>query len=280
MIRLGLNNSEKAPLVQSYCADHEIKKVFVLSPARFAYNSDFIDYPDIIMYKTYYRLLQEIDKTSLVVINECLRTQNRYDLTYNCIRNYLNQAGHCIIFQYLPLIDTFDDFMVLLDWDTKSKWRRDSFRPEMLEGLDIKIEDRAPIFKKIFIETGDHTKKAYLAKKRSIIDGLGLKDPHTIPRNLLLLAGKSKIGFIEGDKSYVSRNNRFGNMFSYRDDKSYPPNCTVFEFCHNFIDFIGFLTLSGQKEIDCLVTDLKVDQWYFDRYVQWSERIRDAYAKI
>ena len=71
---------------------------------------------EIIQYKFYYRLLQEIGKDTLLVVNECLRMQNRYDLTYNCLRLFLQQTPHALVFQYLPIIDTIADFMVLFDF--------------------------------------------------------------------------------------------------------------------------------------------------------------------
>ena len=35
-----------------------------------------------------------------------------------------------------------------------------------------------------------------------------------------------------------------------------------------------FLTLSGQTDFPVLVTDLKVDHWYFERYTNWVNRIQ------
>jgi hypothetical protein len=63
-------------------------------------DAEFIEYNELIECRTFYRLLQEIDQRTLVVLNECLRNQNRYDLTFNCIRHFLRQTSHHLIFQY------------------------------------------------------------------------------------------------------------------------------------------------------------------------------------
>lgn len=284
MIRLGLSDDEKRACIARYRADHSIGKVFVLSPERFAFacdNSEPIEWAQIIQYRHFYRLLQEIDGSTLVVVNECLRTQNRSDLTYNCIRHFLQQTTHQIVFQHLPIIDTIDDFMVLLDFDTRSEWKRQTFEPRMLDGVDLEVLRAAPVFSAVPVETDEKTRTAYTREKRRLIDGIGLRDPHTIPRNLLLMAGKAKLRAVEPDRWYIGRNNRFGleRMLSFKEP-AYPEPVTVFEPCHAFVDFAGFLALSRQTEIPVLVSDIKVDRWYFDRFTSWAGRICDAYAAI
>ncbi len=270
----------------AYCASADIGKVFLLTPDRYRFpcpgtGVEVVEYAEIITYKAFYRLLQEVDGRTLLVINECLRTQDRHDLTYNCIRHFLNQTPHQIVFQHLPIIDTPADFMVLLDWDTRSRWRRQPFAAHMLVGLDLAVIPRAPTFRAHHVATDARTQAAYAQAKRTLIEGIGLRDPHTIPRNLLLLAGRSKLAAVAPAALYVGRNNRFKlpNLVGYRE-AAYAAPVRVFEFCHNVIDFGGMLALSPQVEIEALVSDLKVDQWYFDRYVAWTERIGDAYAAL
>lgn len=286
MIRLGLDDAAKDYAVNQYCAANGIRKVFILSPDRRQFpcsfqNHEHVEYEQIIQYKYYYRLLQEIDDSVLVVVNECLRTQNRYDLTYNCIRNYLNQTKHQIVFQYLPLIDTFDDFMILLDFDTRSRWKRDKWRDALRSESDIGGDRIDVALQRVDVPTGAAMRKAYAKEKRKLIEGIGLKDPHTIPRNLYLMSGKAKLESVDPHAEYVGRNNRFKlpTMHTYKDD-SYPEQCTVFEYCHNFINFGDFLARSRQTTVPVLVADLKVDEWYHNRYIEWAERIRNAYATI
>jgi len=285
MICLGFDLSQKDTCLNNYCAEHGIRKVFVLSPEKFKLSvtleSEFVEWAEIIEYNYFYRLLQEVDDSTLVVVNECLRTQNRNDLTYNCMRHFLNQTKHQLIFQYLPIIDTLDDFMILFDLDTRSRWKRSKFSVGLLSEAEVRIQPVLPSFEKVLVPTGEKLRSDYLKLKRKLIDGIGLKDPHTIPRNLYLLSGKAKVGYLHANRHYIGRNNRFKleNLETYKEAQ-YPHSYTVFEFCHNFVDFCDFLSLSRQKDFEVLTTDLKVDQWYYDRYIAWLERLRDAYSAL
>lgn len=285
MIFLGLDDKQKSVEVSRYCEDHGITRVVCISPAKFrcelAVEAEHIEWAEVIQYKFFYRLLQEIDKNTLVVVNECLRTQNRYDLTYNCIRHFLNQTRHQIVFQYLPVIDTIEDFMVLFDFDTRSQWKRDAFSPKLLAECELFVNPVNVRLEAKTVEVDAKTAAAYGKEKRKLIDGIGLKDPHTIPRNLYLLSGKSKLQAVVDSERYVGRNNRFKlpNMDVFKSG-NYNHGYTVFEFCHNFIDFADFVSLSKQADFNVLVADLKVDHWYFERYLAWAERLGNAYASL
>lgn len=286
MIYLGLSEQEKKDIITKYCADNSIRKVFAFSPLKFKTEFpgtiEYIDWPDIIMYKFFYRLLQEIDHSTLIIINECLRTQNRNDLTYNCLRNYLNQTNHHIIFQYLPFIENFDDFMTLFDFDTRSRWKREKWNPDIKKELKRTVNPIKINLCPINVLTDIKIKEQYTKTKKKLFDGLGQKDPHTIPRNLYLISGKAKLETVDKNLKYIGRNNRFNlsNMQTYKES-SFVGSYTVFEFSHNFLDFIDFLSLSRQgPDIPVLVSDLKVDQWYFKRYQTWVDKINDAYKAI
>lgn len=285
MICLGLNDGEKAARIARYAADHGVSSIVVLSPARFKFSYDlpvpgeWIEWAEIIQYKFYYRLLQEIGRDSLVVVNECLRTQNRHDLTYNCMRLFIAQAGHVLVFQYLPLIDKADDFAILFDFDTQSRWKREPFAKLPLQEATIEAVDVPVRLRAIPVATDAKTRAAYAAEKRNLIDGIGLRDPHTIPRQLHLVGGRTKLAHVEAGRAYVGRNDRFkAGVEPYKADAYQRTPYTIFEWPHNFIDFADFVALSGQSSFDALMTDLKVDGWYFDRYVEWTNRIRDAQA--
>lgn len=286
MICLGLAVDQKQSCIRERMSDTGCCRVVMLSPAKFAFDvpcerCETVDYPEIIMYRTFYRLLQEIDNATLLVINECLRTQNRNDLTYNCMRHYLQQTEHQVVFQYLPQIDEFADFMTLLDWDTRTRWKGRRFEAEMLADVDLRVH--APNLKLIErrVDVDDATRESYVLKRKQLFGGLGQKDPHTIPRNLYLVTGKAKYGAVDCKADYVGRNNRFSvpGMRTYRDT-SFPPESTVFELPHNFIDFADFLTLSGQVSVPVMTTALKCDQWYYQRYQHWLDRIRDAWTTL
>ena len=287
VIYLG-ETSKKADIVKDYAKRHSISKVYFLGPRKFWFDTtslevehEWIDWPDIIEYGPFYRLCQEIDRSKLVVINECLRSQNRNCLTFNCIRHFLNQTNHQVIFQYLPIIDGKSDIMALIDFDTRSQWKRQPYSIEMLKNADIAINDRVPAFSEIRAIASAQDKSAYEKKKEKLFTNLGLKDPHTIPRNLYLLGGKAKQSLLEAESSYVGRNNRFNlERFSGYRDELFLKNCKVFEFCHDHINFNDFLCLSQQLSIDVLTTDLKVDQWYWRKYQDWTKEVKSVYADI
>lgn len=284
MIALGLDDSAKRDAVAACCRGRGITRIVALGPKEFSFDLDgaeWIDWPDIIEYRFYYRLLQEIDRSTLLVVNECLRTQNRHDLTYNCIRNFLNQTPHQLVFQRLPLIDTFADFMILFDFDTRSRWKRQPWAPDLRREVDVTVEARPLTLRRIAVQTDAKTRAAYQREKRRLIGGIGLKDPHTIPRNLHLFAGKAKARAVDPERRYVGRNKRFKlpNLETYEEARG-PGERTVFEFCHRFIDFSDFLAHTGTTELDALVSDLKVDGWYFERFTAWAKRIDDAYSAL
>jgi hypothetical protein len=282
VILLGHDDASAREEVVRYCETHHIRRVVVIAPERFLpmwelpVAHEVVAWADVIRYVFFYRLLQEIDGDTLVVVYECLRTQDRHDLTFNCVRHYLNRTQHRLIFQRLPIIDTIDDVMTLVDFDTDSRWKREPPRAEILRNVEWDVRECTIRFDAIDVETTAKERDAYAKQKRTLIDGIGLGDPHTIPRNLALVGGRAK------GRRYVGRNGRLGlaSIDTYetlsRDRAPY----TVMEFCHRFIDFSDVVTLTGQPSFPVLVSDLKVDRWYFDRFVSWSERVRDAYAAI
>lgn len=287
MIYLGLTPEEKAARICAYCAEHGIGKVYLLTPRKFAIDcgvagAEIIEWAEIIEYKFFYRLLQEIDASALVVVNECLRLQNRYDLTYNCIRHFLNQARHQLVFQWLPFIEDMQDFMILFDFDTRSRWKRERFSPDLLAECGMAVEPRPVAFAPLPVEADATLRDAYQREKDKLFAGLGGKDPHTIPRNLYLMSGKARMQRVEMGPWYVGRNTRLklDRLRTYKEDAYPDAPYTVFEFPHNFIDFADVSALSGQTRFEALVADLPVDRWYFERYTQWSHRLEQGYADL
>lgn len=286
MIRLGWNDAEKCALIDRYRQEHGVRNTVILSPDLFALTSatgvDRVEYTEIIQYRHYYRLLREIGRDSLVVVNECLRSQNRHDLTYNCIRNFLNQTRHQIIFQRLPLIDTFDDFMVLFDFDTRSRYKRQRFDSAMLDEVDLEARLLPIKFEAIDVPTPPSLHDTYRREKERLFAALGTRDPHTLPRNLYLVAGRAKVSSVDQGLRYLGRNGRFQlpNLLTYKEAAYPDAPYVVFELPHNFIDFADIIALSDQARFQVLVTELKADRWYFERFQQWSQRVENAYATL
>ncbi len=303
MIHIGLDDDMKRDVVDTYKSKHGIDRVHVLSPARFAPSfaaehmtdpttqSDgrtpglFVDWPNLIEYRYYYRLLDQIRPDTLVIVNECLRTTKRHDLTYNCIRAYLARTPHAIVFQYLPILETIEDFMILFDFATHSRWRRESFGPSVpLHESQIHVHHTPIELRAVHVPVTDKTRKTYARDKAKLLAEVRAdpdKDPHLIPRNLLLVSGKDKLAHVHPGQAYVGRNNRFklGNVATYKDVAGRDPRI-VFEPPHGHLDFADFLAVTRQSRIDVLVADTKADHWYFDRFAQWAKKVNDAAAAL
>jgi hypothetical protein len=280
--------TEKEGVVQAYCEARNISHVVIISPdgcdVLSVDEADQVEYSDTIEYATFYRLLEQINNDTLVVVNECLRTQNRYDLTYNCIRNFLNQTTHQIIFNTFPQIDDKEDFMILFDFDTQSRWKRRKFDINLImDNVDISVKPFSLEFHPVYVPTSDKTKKAYRSKRESLFSKLGAKDPHTLPRNLYLVAGGDKRDYIDQQppRLYAARNKRLNrdSIFPYKSIES-SGDYAIVELPHRFIDFIDFSLMTGQFEFEVLVADLKVESWYFSRYVEWSKRVNETITSI
>lgn len=287
MIHLGTPKTQKDNIVLDYCAQHDIKKVVIITPPKMSFdcsfeNKKYVTYSDVIMYAVYYPLLDEIDDKTLLVINECLRTQNRNDLTYNCMRHYLNQTPHQIIFQYLPIIEDKEDFMILFDFDTQSKWKRERFDIDLISECSLHTEEVNIQLNPIYVPTSPQTQAKYDSEKKLLFEKKGIKDPHTIPRNLYLIGGKDKLLRVDNEKAYIGRNNRFkiDKMQTYKEDEYIQTPYTVFELPHNYIDFVDFLSLSGQTEMEVLLADLKVDIFYWERYKTWLNNLFETYKLL
>lgn len=286
MIILGATDPEKDEAVGRYVAEHGIARVVIFSPARFrlacSTPHEAVEWGEIILYRFYYRLLREIDRSTLLVVNECLRSQNRSDLTFNCLRNFLQQTGHQIIFQRLPIIDTWSDFAILFDLDTRSRWKREPIDSHLDES-QIEVRRRlAPNLRPVEVAASPKVHAQYEAEKSKLFAEIGSRDPHTLPRQLHQVGGKTRLLRVEGDRLYAGRNNRFHlpNLCTYRETPAGSPPRTVFEWCHNFIDFADFLAVTGQVDVEVLTTDLRVDQWYLRRYQEWCGRVADAYSAL
>lgn len=285
MIRIGLRSAEKQKILTDYLSSHEIKKVFIFYPQKFPLNveipipSEHVEYADIIMYKYFYRLLEEIDPQTLLVFNECLRTQNRSDLTYNCAHHYCNQTDHKIVFEYFPFIEDRQDFMILLDLLNKGKYKGKSFAWAFLHEEDVQAKPLHPHLQTIDIPTTEKDRKRYEAKKKQLFDNLGNGDPDTLPRQLHVWAGNLKKEAINSDGQYVARNSRFklSNVATYKQVG--PGDYILIDFAHRRLDLNDFLKQSGMTEVRFINSGLKVDLYYINEFNAWAERLGEFYAQ-
>jgi len=286
MIRIGLTTAQKHREIQRYVAKHDVKSVIVFSPKKFSLPLPALDVPipireieyaEVIMYRTFYPLLEEIGPNHLLVVNEFLRDKNRSNLTFNCLRHYLNQCGHQIVYEYFPFIEDESDFMSLLDFDTKSKRKGLGFSDDFLSDTDIQCVNHNI---NLSIQSVPADPDEYGVEKTRLFDNLGNKDPDTIPRNLELFVGKWKKAAIEPNKLYAARNTRFGmpnviNMTKAEYGKHY----ILLDMPHRQIEMNDFIKQTGMSKIEFISTDLSVDKIYISKFRDWLERLEEFYAK-
>jgi hypothetical protein len=286
MIRIGLNQRDKQKVINNYLEAHDIKKIFCFYFKKFPvkYNVqteiEYIEYADIEMYKYFYRLLEEIDSSSLIVIDECMRTQNRSELIYNCAHHYLNQTPHKIIFEHFPIINDKNDFMILFDFENKGKYKGKSFDYVFLQQEDIKIKPHRVKMDIVPVEISESDKAKYETKKEALFAGLGDKDPDIIPRTLQLVAGDLKRQAIKPDMQYVARNKRFklDNVFSY-DDISGRGNYIVIDTHYRRLNMNDFIKTTGMTTIKYLCTTLSIDNVIIKEFAEWKARLDAIYAQ-
>lgn len=287
MIRIGLGKLQKQKEIQKIVDNNEIKKVYVFYFKKFKYEYslkntevEYIEYSDIIMYKYFYRLLEEIDKTSLIVCDEIMRTQKRNDLTYNCMHHYINQCGVVAVFEYFPIIDDKENMMILFDFNTPQKYKGKPFDYNLLQVEDVKIKPIKIKYNWINITTTDKQKEKYEKKKEYLFENLGQKEVSTIPRSLQLLVGDFKKSAIKSDKVYIARNKRFklDNVFSYNEDIK-QQDYIVLDVHYRRLDFNDFLKKSKMTTINYIATDIKIDNVIMNDLTSWKARVDSIYAK-
>ena len=289
MIRIGLGERQKQKVVSEYLNGHKIKKIFCFYFKKFpiklnvSCDIEYIEYADIEMYKFFYRLLEEIDESSLIIINECLRTQNRSELIYNCAHHYLNQTPHRIVFEFFPIIESRQDFMILLDFENKGKYKGKGFDYVYLQNEDIKVKPFKIKLETIPVEITDKDRERYEKKKEQLFANLGEKDPDTIPRNLQLLAGDMKKKAIETNKLYIARNKRFKmeNVLSYQEieTKNTKVDYIVIDMHYRRLNFNDFLRTTGMSRIKYLSTTLPIDNVIINNFAKWRARLEAIYAQ-
>ena len=283
MIAIGLDEIRKCDIISEYVSENRIKKIYIFHPEKFSIdypNSKQVEYNEIIMYRTFYSLLEEINQDSLLVFNECIRTQNRSELTYNCAHHYCNQTPHKIIFEYFPFIENTDDFMIMLDFIDKGRYRGKSFDWSFLAEQQV-VYNRVPLKDHaISVDLSSKANQEYEKKKKHLFDNLGESDPDTIPRRLHIWSGKYKKNFICPECFYVARNNRFkfSNVTTYKQ-VSPGREYIIVDFPHRRIDFCDFLKTTGQLQIDYFCTPFKVDIYYRNSLHAWLNRMEEFYAK-
>lgn len=281
MIFLGADAAQKNAIITRRAAG---RRVFYCGPAVATGESggDRIRFEDSIRYIHFYRWLREIDGAALLVFDEPLRKHDRGDLHLNCMRQYAAQAGETIVFSYFPIIDDPQDFMVLFDLATKSRWRRSRLEDAPLGEVEtIVFGARSVRFVPQIVAVDSELVTRVAAKKKELIDNIDDADPHTIPRRLYQETGSVRYDAVHKSETLlVGRNNRFkmSRLVSYEKADTRPR--VVFELCHEHAVFNAWLSHARQSEVKVLVADVKIDRWYFDRYVTWGTKLAATYQAV
>jgi len=282
MILLGQKTENKYNLINNQITS-TTDRIFVLSNSfigEFNIPFEVVSYKQLIEYAYYYRIIEETTQNTLIVIDEPLFTSNRSDLTYNCIRVFLNSTKHTLIFSYLPISNEAKDLAILLDFDTQSKYKYIEFESFPMDKPKIKSIKIDYTFKFDRVITSEKDKLEYEDIKNKIISNLGNKKPDVIPRELQLKASKFKKHKIT-DGIYLFRNGRYKikNSSTFRKIQSDKQH-VIFDMPFSISDLIRFLKTTYQTEVTFLTSDLKIDLYFENKMKTFKKELDYAYSKI
>lgn len=188
---------DKQKVVSHYIENNDVRKILIIyNPScKMEYDlpnnipHEYLAYKDAIMYKNYYRLLQWIDKKTLIISDELLIQENRYALEYNCVNAFLNQTPQRIVFSYLPFINDEKDVMILMDQYNNALYKGEQFEYEIVKNSKMFIKPVHITAEFINIDVDKKDIDEYNKDKEKRFSEIGMKDPDTIPRNLAIHAG-------------------------------------------------------------------------------------------
>lgn len=296
---------DKQKVVSHYIENNDVRKILVIynptckTEYSFPENIPFeyLAYKDAIMYKNYYRLLQWIDKKTLIISDELLIQENRYALEYNCVNAFLNQTPQRIVFSYLPFINDEKDVMILMDQYNNALYKGEQFEYEIVKNSKMFIKPVHITAKFIHIAVDKTDVDEYNKDKEKRFSEIGMKDPDTIPRNLAIHAGtirakhifdiinsmpsefieeSNNTQFTENNK-FLCRNLRFKklNCTTYKEDE----NNTIIDFPIRRQELISLLTRTREKDLTVTTSDLSIDCWQKKDLEDWINRLEKFYAE-
>ena len=291
-INIGFSEEEKLSRISDYLTEHpEITNIVYFHPDKEEpLHIDFPEveirtYSDIIMYRYFYPLLEHINHNYLLIYDECMRTTKRNDLTYNCAHHYSNQTDKIIVFEYFPMIQDTEEFMILVDLAYPNKYKSQHFEPSFLtmDGVEIKAHDISMNI--ITCTVSDEIKQRYEEEKEMLFDNIGMKDPDTIPRTLHIWCGTnvkkaflSDTGVCSG-AAYIARNGRFKkkNVYQYGKEMPARKNYQIVDFPVRHLQFNDFLKKTGAEELTFMHSGLSADNIYANDYTEWLMTLKEAF---
>lgn len=286
MIRIGYTKTQKQEEINLALKDGKIKKAIVFyyrekPDYSFPVASEYVEWDEVILYRFFYRLLEEIEESYLLIVDEFMHVRTRNScLTYNCLHHYMKQAGRKLVFQWLPLIEDPIDVMILFDFEDSPKTAKQKFSPEIVKRYDIRFIDRNYCLDVVTLPENRKNIAEYEAEKEKIFSSFTGKNPDIIPRQLSLFVGKFRKSAMRPELNYICRNRRIKlpNVFTYKDA---PPDAVIFDPPERQLDLHEYLYHAERSgAIPFLSTGLKVDLYFQNRIAELNQKIGDLYAEI
>lgn len=294
LIAIGMNTDQKKEIIRKYLSLHKDVKHIVYfrqdKMGALAIEADGVDvekrtWSDAIMYRYFYPLLEKIDDRCLIIYDEMMRTQKRNDLTYNCCHKYSNQTKHIIVFNYFPMIEDKDDFMILIDLAYPDIYRGRACDTDFLQMDGVTVVPRmVEITSEHVYQHGkvpEDINSAYQEEKENLFDSLDDgKDPDTVVRALHVWCGthcKKELSKHITERM-LARNARFKNqnVIKWTDNE---PAGYILDFPVRRLQFTDYIRNSGVERLTFLTSGLTADKYYFNDYQQWLERLGNFYVE-
>lgn len=273
---------DKQKIISYYIENNDVKKVLIIyNKQRSEYTTGketrYIELHHAKEHEIHYDLLQYVNRYTLIVLDDLLISQQRYMNEYNCVANFINQTPHRLVFNYLPFIEEKDDFMILLDFYNRVKYKGERFDYELFKDFKYFIK---PVHIKINfhnVNVTEEDEKKYNQLRDELFANIGLDNPATIPNRLSALCGDIKYSKCESvpHMKLIGRNRRYKNLTTFKDVTINP----VLEFPVKRQDFVEWISRTKQTEIDVMTSRLSMDRWYEQDYLNWIERLEEFYDK-
>jgi len=286
-IYIGLSGHAIEATVNDYLQAHpHITQVYIFNgmgePLTINAPCEQFTWADAITYEVYYPLLAKVNNNTLIIINNMLRTSDRYCLTYNCLRQYLTRTKHRLVFNAFPVIRQFEDLAILADFALPANVK--GLRFEEMQLPEIHVTPKTIALDVVAVKASSKTRADYEQARETLFaqasNSLSF-DVHNIPRRLSLVAQKERqaqaVVYVMGSsKQMIGRGKGCINPASLVDTG----DLVVVDPPISDNDFITVLMAHTQKTLPWLVCDLPVDHYYFTRYQDTLQAMETAYDRL
>lgn len=282
-IWIGLGDREKLSRITEYLNQNPSidKVVYFTENKRKPLEIDFSDveyrtWADAIMYKYFYPLLEKIDHNTLLIFDEMMRTRKRTELTYNCCHHYGNQTGHILVFEWFPMIEQPEDFMILLDFAFPYVYKGQPYSPEYLRLPEVTVKNQMEEIVSEKVEITEEIEEQYEEEKERLFKNIGNKDPDTIPRTLHIWCGTHCKKDAVKNRKCLARNSRLKTTKKWTDLE---PAEYIVDFPIRQLQFNDYCKNVETKTFHFLNSGLSADEYYFKTYKEWLERLGEMYVE-